>query len=74
MAPTSLHADRLIEACGDLSVDAGITIRTTLEPLAGPGPDPVGLRRGHRPPDRRGQASTIGAPRHGRQLGPTSFT
>jgi CRISPR-associated protein Csb1 len=33
----SLDAERLLLACGDLSYDAGITIRTTLEPLAGPG-------------------------------------
>lgn len=29
--------DRLLAACGDLSEDAGITIHTVLEPLAGPG-------------------------------------
>lgn len=32
-----MDVDRLIEACGDASQDAGITIRTELEPLAGPG-------------------------------------
>jgi CRISPR-associated protein Csb1 len=33
----SFDASRLAEACADLSEDAGITIRTALEPLAGPG-------------------------------------
>lgn len=33
----SLSVERLIAACGDLSEEAGITIRTELEPLAGPG-------------------------------------
>lgn len=32
-----LSAERLVEACGELSEDAGITIETQLEPLAGPG-------------------------------------
>jgi CRISPR-associated protein Csb1 len=32
-----LDADRLIAACGDDSADAGITIRTDLEPLGGDG-------------------------------------
>jgi CRISPR-associated protein Csb1 len=31
-----IDVDRLISACGDSSEEAGITIRTTLEPLAGP--------------------------------------
>jgi hypothetical protein len=33
----SLNVDALVEACSDLSDDAGITIRSTLEPLSGPG-------------------------------------
>src|SRR5579875_1610891 len=33
----SLDPDLLLRACSALSQDAGITIRTTLEPLAGPG-------------------------------------
>src|SRR5438034_11485138 len=32
-----IDADRLAEACGDSAQDAGITIRTDLEPLAGRG-------------------------------------
>ncbi|MGH9224437.1 MAG: type I-G CRISPR-associated RAMP protein Csb1/Cas7g [Acidimicrobiales bacterium] len=33
----SFSADLLVAACGDLSEDAGITIRTDLEPIGGPG-------------------------------------
>jgi len=33
----SLDVDRLVAACSDLSEDAGLTITTALEPLAGPG-------------------------------------
>jgi CRISPR-associated protein Csb1 len=32
-----IDPDRLVEQCSDDAVDAGITIRTELEPLAGPG-------------------------------------
>jgi CRISPR-associated protein Csb1 len=32
----NLSADRLVAACGDKGSDGGITIRTVLEPLAGP--------------------------------------
>jgi len=35
--PNSFDAHRLVGACGDLSEDGGLTIRTVLEPLAGPG-------------------------------------
>src|SRR5579884_3828627 len=34
---TSLDVDRLLSACADLSDEAGITITSALEPLAGPG-------------------------------------
>ncbi len=33
----SFDANRLVQACTDLSEDAGITVSTALEPLAGPG-------------------------------------
>lgn len=35
--PISLDVDRLEAACSDLSEDAGVSIRTALQPLAGPG-------------------------------------
>lgn len=34
---SEISVDRLIEGCGDRSLDGGIAIRTELEPLAGPG-------------------------------------
>ncbi len=34
---TALTADRLVDACGDASAAAGISIQTILEPLGGPG-------------------------------------
>lgn len=34
---TAIDVDRLVDACGDGSAEAGITIRTALEPLAGEG-------------------------------------
>ena len=33
----NISVDRIVEACGDGAQDGGITIRTALEPLAGPG-------------------------------------
>lgn len=34
---SEFSADRLIQACSDEGFDAGVTIKTALEPLAGPG-------------------------------------
>lgn len=51
----SIEASRLIAACGDDAYDAGITIRTRLEPLGGPGATvkPAVYAGGHYQIDRR---------------------